>query len=447
MTATDAGEALTRAHREEWARVVAALARRYGDLDTAEEAAADAFAAAAERWPADGVPPNPGGWLATTAQRRAIDRLRREANRDAKQRAARLGCGGAPSDPAEALDLDDLPALLAQDDRLRLIFTCCHPALAPEARVALTLRLVGGLTVPEIARAFLLREAAVGQRITRAKAKIRAAGLPYRTPSAAELPERIGGVHTVLYLVFNEGYLTTGPSTTPARTDPLRPDLTAEAIRLTRLLRALLPRDGETAGLLALMLLTEARRPARLSPDGELVALDEQDRTRWDAALIAEGHRLVRERLASGEPPGRYQILAAVNAVHTSARRLRDTDWSQVLALYDQLLRLDPSPVVALNRAVAFAELNGPEPALALLDGLAQPLADYHPYHATRADLLRRLDRADDARAAYDRALHLTRNPAEAAALTRRRARLACSGHPACPTPAPDVAPQERPAR
>ena len=337
--------------------MVAALTRRFGDLDIAEEAAAEAFATAVERWPADGVPPNPGAWLTTTANRKAIDRIRRENKRDDKHKEARMVYDDDPPEPLGAID----------DDRLRLIFTCCHPALAMEARLALTLRMVGGLTMPEIARAFLVTESAMGQRITRAKAKIKAARIPYRVPSAEDLPARVSGVLAVLFLVFNEGYLATGPDT-----DPVRHDLTAEAIRLTRLIRALLPDDGEVAGLLALMLLTEARRPARVSAGGELVALDEQDRGAWDAALIAEGHRLVRERLAAPPrvAPGRYQILAAINAVHTSARDMRDTDWSQVLALYDQLVRLDPSPIIALNRAIAVAELDGPQVALAAVDRL-----------------------------------------------------------------------------
>ncbi|GAB3155363.1 sigma factor-like helix-turn-helix DNA-binding protein [Amycolatopsis stemonae] len=402
----DVEAAVTRAHQEEWARVVAGLTRRFGDLDIAEDAAAEAFAIAVERWPADGVPPSPGAWLTTTANRKAIDRIRRESKRDDKQKEARMGYDDDPPEPPGAID----------DDRLRLIFTCCHPALAVEARLALTLRMVGGLTVPEIARAFLVAETAVGQRITRAKAKIKAARIPYRVPAAEDLPARVAGVLTVLYLVFNEGYLATGPDTSP-----VRHDLTTEAIRLTRLIRALLPDDGEVAGLLALMLLTEARRPARVSAGGELVALDEQDRGTWDATLIAEGHRLVRERLATGAAPGPYQVLAAINAVHTSARAMRDTDWSQVLALYDQLVRLDPSPVVALNRAVAVAELDGPDVALAAVDRLAEKLAGYHAYHATRADLLRRLGRTRDSRAAYDKAIELAGNTAETAALIRRR--------------------------
>ncbi|ROO86785.1 RNA polymerase ECF family sigma subunit [Actinocorallia herbida] len=401
--------AITRAHHAEWARVVAVLTRRFGDLDVAEEAAAEAFATAVERWPARGVPPNPGAWLITTADRKAIDRIRRESKRDAKQEEARRLYDDDPPEPLGAIG----------DERLRLIFTCCHPALAPEARVALTLRLVAGLTVPEIARAFLVQETAMGQRITRAKAKIKAARIPYRAPFAADLPARVSGVLAVLYSVFNEGYLATGPDT-----DPVRPDLTAEAIRLARLIRGLLPQDGEAAGLLALMLLTEARRTARVSPSGELVSLAEQDRGAWDPALIAEGHRLVRERLASGVPPGRYQILAAINAVHTSARDLRDTDWSQIVALYDRLTRLDASPIVALNRAIAVAELDGPAVALAAVDRLEGKLAAYHAYHATRADLLRRLGDGERSRAAYDRAIELAGNTAETAYLRRRRDQL-----------------------
>lgn len=406
MSVTDA---VTRAHRAEWARVVAALTKRFGDLDIAEEATAEAFATAVERWPVDGVPPNPGGWLTTTANRKAIDRIRRETKRVDKQKEAAMLYDDDPPEPPAAID----------DERLRLFFTCCHPALAMETRVALTLRMVGGLTVAEIARAFLVQETAMGQRITRAKAKIKAARIPYRVPSTEDLPVRVSGVLGVLFLVFNEGYLATG-----ADTDPVRQDLTAEAIRLTRLIRALLPNDGEVAGLLALMLLTEARRTARVSAGGELVTLGEQDRGAWDAALVAEGHRLVRERLAAGEAPGRYQILAAINAVHTSARDVRDTDWSQVVALYDQLVRLDPSPIVALNRAVAVAELDGPEVALATVDRLEPKLAGYHAYHAARADLLRRLGRSDQSRAAYDQAIALAGNTAEAAYLTRRRDQL-----------------------
>jgi len=389
--------------------VVASLARRFGDLDLAEEAAAEAFATAVERWRADGVPPSPGGWLTTTANRKAIDRIRREDKRAGKHQEARLLYDHDPPEPAGAIE----------DDRLRLIFICCHPALGVDTRVALTLRLVGGLTVPEIARAFLVQEKAMEKRITRAKDKIRTARIPYRVPSAEDLPGRVSGVLAVLFLIFNEGYLATGPGT-----DPVRHDLTAEAIRLTRLIRALMPDDGEVAGLLALMLLTEARRTARVSAAGELVTLDEQDRGSWDAALIAEGHRLVRERLAAGVAPGRYQILAAISAVHTSARDVRDTDWSQVVALYNQLITLDPSPVIALNRAIAVAELDGPEVALAVIDRLGPRLDGYHAFHAARAGLLRRLGRGQQSRAAYGRAIELAGNTAEIAALTRRRDQL-----------------------
>jgi RNA polymerase sigma-70 factor, ECF subfamily len=409
VNGTDAEEAVTWALHEEWARVVASLTRRFGDLDIAEEAAAEAFATAVERWPADGVPDNPGAWLTTTASRKAIDRIRREDKRGDKQKEAQLLHDDDPSGPPGPID----------DERLRLVFTCCHPALAMEARVALTLRMVAGLTVPEIARAFLVQETTMGQRITRAKAKIKAARIPYRVPSPQDLPARVTGVLAVLFLVFNEGYLVTGPGT-----DPVRHDLTAEAIRLTRLIRGLMPDDGEVAGLLALMLLTEARRAARVSATGELVPLDQQDRGTWDPALIAEGHRLVRERLAARAAPGRYQILAAISAVHTSARDIRDTDWSQVVALYDQLVQLDPSPVIALNRAIAVAELDGPEVALAAVDCLDGKLSGYHVYHATRADLLRRLHRSQQSRAAYDRAIELAGNAAEIAYLTRRRDQL-----------------------
>ena len=407
MSEIDVRAAITRAHREEWARVVATLARRFGDLDIAEEMTADAFATAVKRWPVDGVPPNPGAWLTTTANRKAIDRLRREARRADKHKEALM----LLPDTTESLGAID-------DDRLRLVFTCCHPALAMEARVALTLRMVGGLTVPEIAHAFLIQEAAMGRRITRAKAKIKVAKIPYRVPSSEDLRARVTGVLAVLYLIFNEGYLASDPEQ-----DAIRSDLTAEAIRLTRLVRDLMPADGEVAGLLALMLLTEARRAARVSENGELVTLAEQDRDAWDRELIAEGHALVRARLASGQAPGRYQLLAAINAVHTDARDVRDTDWSQVIALYDQLIRLDPSPIVRLNRAIAVAELDGPGVALVEIEGL--PLEGYHAFHATHAELLRRLGRSAESRAAYDRAIGLAGNTAETAYLTRRRDQLA----------------------
>ncbi|MDQ0642631.1 RNA polymerase sigma factor [Microbacterium murale] len=409
---SDVNGAIVQAHRDEWTRMVASLTRRFGNLDLAEEAAAEAFAAAVARWPADGVPPNPGAWLTTTANRKAIDWIRRENKRDDRHQEAQMMYDSAPHESIGVIE----------DDELRLIFVCCHPALAMEARVALTLRMIGGLTMPEIARAFLVPESTMGQRITRAKAKIKAARIPYRVPSAADLPRRVGGVLAVLFLIFNEGYLATGPDT-----GPVRADLTAEAIRLTRLVRALLPEDGEVAGLLALMLLTEARRTARISVDGELVPLDQQDRGAWDAGLIAEGHRLIRERLAAaaaGVAPGRYQILAAISAVHTSAGDIRDTDWSQVLALYDQLADIDPSPIISLNRTIAVAEIEGPEVALATVDRLEPGLNGYHAFHATRADLLRRLGRSHDAVAAYDRAIELAGNTAETANLTRRRDQL-----------------------
>lgn len=403
---TSAEQAIAQAHRQEWSRIVASLTRAFRSLDIAEDAAAEAFSIAVERWPLDGVPPNPGAWLATAARRKAIDRLRRESRRDAKQKEAHLLQLANRPEPAGAVE----------DDRLRLIFTCCHPALALENRVALTLRMVGGLTVPEIARAFLTQDATIGQRISRAKAKIRAARIPYRVPAAEDLQPRLSSVLAVLYLIFNEGYLATGPDT-----EPLRRQLTSEAIRLARLLRTLLPQDGEIAGLLALMLLTEARLPARLSAAFELIPLDRQNRTLWDSALIAEGHRLLRERLASGVAPGQYQILAAINAVHTSARHFDQTDWAQVLALYDQLLHLDASPVVALNRAIAVAEVQGPEAGLSAVDNLQDALAGYHAFHATRAELLRRLGRAQCSREAYDKAIELAGNLAERAYLERRR--------------------------
>ena len=406
----DADAAIERIFRDEFGRVVASLARRFGDLDIAEEAAGEALAIAVEKWRSDGIPPNPGGWLTTTAGNRAIDRIRREQRRDDKHRQAEMIQDPEPHEATGPVE----------DDRLRLIFTCCHPALAPEARVALTLRLLGGLTVPEIAAAFLVPETTMAQRITRAKRKIAGAGIPYRVPGLADLPDRLGGVLAVLFLVFNEGYLASGGDT------PVRQELTAEAIRLTRVLRSLLPGEPEVAGLLALLLLTDARRETRFA-GGELVPLDQQDRSGWDPALVAEGHDLVRACLAreraTGQPPGRYQLLAAINAVHTDAREARDTDWSQVAALYDQLVRVDPSPIVRLNRAVAIAELDGPEVALAEVDRL--PLEGYHAWHATRADLLRRLGRAAEARAAYDAAIATTGNAAEQAWLARRRDQLA----------------------
>jgi RNA polymerase sigma-70 factor (ECF subfamily) len=400
----DGAAAVERVFREEYGRLIASLVRRFGDIDIAEEAAGEALVAALEKWPASGVPPNPGGWLTTTAGNRAIDRIRRESRRDAKHQAALMFYDDTPHEPTGPVE----------DDRLRLLFTCCHPALAPEARIALTLRLLGGLTVAEIARAFLVPETTMAQRITRAKKKIAAAKVPFRVPGAADLTERLGGVLTVLFLVFNEGYLATGDG------DPVRADLTGEAIRLARILRRMLPEEPEVAGLLALMVLTEARREARVR-NGELVPLGEQDRAGWDRALVAEGHDLVRECLAINRP-GRYQILAAINAVHTDAPTESDTDWSQVVTLYDQLTLIDPSPIVALNRAVALAELDGPTTALALVDRLQ--LTGYNAWHAARADLLRRLGRSAEAKKAYDAAITGTQNVAEGAYLRRKRGEL-----------------------
>lgn len=401
--------AIARAHRTEWARVVAGLARRFGNLDLAEDAAAEAFVAALERWPRDGVPPNPGGWLATTASRKAIDRLRREALRDGKHEAARMIIDDSPPEPTGAVD----------DDRLRLLFTCCHPALAMEARVALTLRLVAGLSVADIARAFLVPESTMAQRLTRAKRKIRAARIPYRVPSAADIGERLAGVLTVVYLVFNEGYLA------GAGAHPLRRELSDEAIRLGRLLLELRPDDGEVAGLLGLMLLADSRRTARVSPSGELVTLDRQDRAAWDAELVREGLALARRRSADGASRGRFQLLAAISAVHAAAPTAAATDWPRIVALYGELAALDPSPIVRLNRAVAIGEVDGPAAALAEVDRVAVELDGYHALHATRADLLRRLGRSDEARAAYERALELTSNAAERAYLGKRRDELA----------------------
>ena len=400
----DATAVVERVFREEYGRLVASLVRRFGDIDLAEEAAGEALVVALEKWPDSGVPPNPGGWLMTTASNRAIDRIRREKRRDAKEQAALVYCDDTPHEPTGPVE----------DDRLRLMFICCHPALAPEARIALTLRLLGGLTVPEIAQGFLVPETTMAQRITRAKKKIAAAKVPYRVPETTDLPERLASVLAVLFLVFNEGYLATGDG------DPVRAELTGEAIRLTRVLRRLLPEEPEVSGLLALMLLTEARREARVR-DGQLVPLGEQDRAGWDHAQIAEGHDLVRECLATNRP-GRYQILAAVGAVHTDAPHASDTDWSQVVALYDQLTRLDPSPIVALNRAVAVAELDGPTVALALVD--RRPLVGYHAWHAVRADLLRRLGRTVEAKESYTAAIAATQNSAERAYLSRRRGEL-----------------------
>jgi RNA polymerase sigma factor (sigma-70 family) len=386
-------------YRAEYGRCVATLTRLLGDIGLAEEAVQDAFAVALEKW--ETPPPNPGAWIVTTARNRAIDRLRRESTREARHAQALLL--QHPDEPAEVGPV--------RDDQLRMIFTCCHPALSPLAQTALTLRLLGGLEAAEVARAYLVPEATIAQRIVRAKKKIRDAAIPYRVPEAHELPDRLPPVLTVLYLIFNEGYAaTSGPL--------VRTDLCLEAIRLTRALADLMPDEPEVLGLLALLLLSEARRPARTGPGGELVTLAEQDRSLWNRELIAEGHDLVRRCLRRNRP-GPYQLQAAINAVHTDGDA---TDWPQVLALYDQLLAQTPTPIVALNRAVAVAEVHGPAAALAAVEGLELP--GYHLLPATRADLLTRLDRPAEARAAYDEAIALAGNQTERAFLEARRAAL-----------------------
>ena len=405
MTDAPSADDIARVFRDESSRCIATLVRILGDIDLAEDAVQEAFATAAQKWPVDGLPPNPGAWITTTARNRAIDRIRRESTREHRETEATAMT--APDDP---LDVGPLP-----DDQLRLIFTCCHPALSSEAHIALTLRLIAGLQTPEIAHAFLVPEATMAQRIVRAKKKIKATNLPYRVPDAAELPARLRSVLAVLYLIFTEGHRSS------SSTDLVREDLCSEAIRLARLVCDLMPEEPEAVGLLALLLLTDSRRATRVDDDGVLIPLPDQDRTRWDRDEIAEGHDLVRRCLRRNQP-GAYQVQAAIAAVHTDARTAGATDWVQVLALYDQLIPFAPTPIVQLNRAVAVAEVRGPVEALQEVELL--DLDAYVPFHATRADLLRRVGRTDEARDAYDAAIALATAEPERRYLEAKRTAL-----------------------